>query len=281
MKLSQAIMSGAVIIALFGVSSKIINILFSSSTYDLTDIGKLPFGKGASISTLIYITMAILTAEFLFLYYCYNPFKEYKSTLEVMQAVVIIIEILIGSIVLIISRIKLNNIRNEIYSCEKFDVLNYNKKASILKSVISYSIFIIVCIIFLIIYFGKIDTEKIDGIFALAAELYISFFLFSYLFNVIISKDFKKYIISTDEFESGSVLALVVSETSDEILIKCEDSYPIILPKSKISGYIDVTELEKDKVNCLMGKFTENVEAAGKDTLDYKGYYIGKKDKDA
>lgn len=66
-------------------------------------------------------------------------------------------------------------------------------------------------------------------------------------------------------------------ETSDEILIKCNDSYPIILPKSKIAGYIYVTKLTKDKIQCLMGIGAEYEEKIGGSKEKYEGYYLENK----
>ena len=95
----------------------------------------------------------------------------------------------------------------------------------------------------------------------------------SQIFTILAFLSLKKYVINTDLFEDGYVVALIISETDNEILIKCDGTYPIVLLKSRINAFIDVSNFSDDKLKCLLGKEEEFI-SINKDKVKYTGYSI-------
>jgi hypothetical protein len=79
--------------------------------------------------------------------------------------------------------------------------------------------------------------------------------------------NFKRYIIGCDRFQSGKVIAYIIAETEKELMIKCEDSYPIILKRDLVEGYIVVDE------KCILDEDGE-LNFPDEDKKVYKGYMI-------
>lgn len=65
---------------------------------------------------------------------------------------------------------------------------------------------------------------------------------YSQLFN------FKKYLIFSEKFSDKKIMGYVLFENDDEIMVKCDESYPIILKKADIDNYMEIPD------SALMGE---------------------------
>lgn len=80
---------------------------------------------------------------------------------------------------------------------------------------------------------------------------YITMILLSgYIYGISLLKNLPKCIISSDVFENNRVVGYIIAENKEEIMLKCDESYPIIIKKENIDGYImipsNVKTEEKD-----------------------------------
>lgn len=94
--------------------------------------------------------------------------------------------------------------------------------------------------------------------------------LIGYLMCVALLKGLDKYIVSSNVFEEGRVIGYIVAENEEEIMLKCDDSYPIFLKKDDIDGYImipnDVKVEENENKIIFKNKNGEEI--------DYQGYLV-------
>ncbi|WP_039657041.1 hypothetical protein [Clostridium tyrobutyricum] len=132
-----------------------------------------------------------------------------------------------------------------------------NKRKSIVNAVNSYmsdkysygmyqvfSILIIFIIAFAVVKASfYMKQENISNIFLIR-------YIFLYLINMLLASyimaygklfNFTKYLIFSKKFSDENIIGYLLFENDDEIIVKCDESYPIIFKKADIDTYMEMS----------------------------------------
>lgn len=248
--------------------------LISSSLSDIKDLYKTSINK-KYIQAFAYLILGSYIF-YIFIIAFFDPNYETSINLYVISCIYFFL-------MLVMSKI-MGNIKKNIYSNRIYCTYN---------NIIRISIFIVIFIVIFVsiwnIYVHVKGTNLIHMIESLNRKYsenimlrctsiildillnYIcALLLISYLVGILLLSNLNKYMISSNVFEEGMVIGYIVAENEEEIMLKCDVSYPIFLKKDDIDGYIiipnDVQVEENDDKIIFKDKY-------GKE-IDYKGYMI-------
>lgn len=267
------------VIALLGIIMTIFYNILELPNIEISNIIKSPIGKGSFVKVLITVTM--ISSIILTPFYYFKNLEIFKPILQMGW------ETLMFLIVSIFMAIVFNTLhdkeKKKLFSKNDTSAMKRQNQKTILSltkyDVVQIGIYlfnILVLVRLLIKYctffYNEVVQIRIIAILIILLIIIMTTLASAYVLGFNNLKSLKKYIIKTDEFEEGQVLALIIAETDSELLIKCEKTYPIILSKSKVSAYMCIDNLTDDEIKYLTR------DGVNKDDPEYSGYYLSKED---